>query len=46
MDCWGGGMLAFREKDSRRVAAWICDTPADIHIAEWRRLIDSVKGAP
>jgi len=34
------------EKDSRRVAAWICAAPADAHIAEWRRLVDSVGPAP
>ena len=36
------------DKDSRRVAAWICGSDvgnpaADLHIAEWRHLVESVK---
>jgi Patatin-like phospholipase len=34
------------DTDSRRVAGWICGIPADLHIAEWRRLVDSVRAAP
>jgi hypothetical protein len=34
------------DTDSRRVAGWICAIPADLHIAEWRRLVGSVRAAP
>jgi hypothetical protein len=31
------------DSDPGRVAAWICSTPADIHVREWRRLVAAEK---